>query len=73
MMKMAAICTQCRPAPDDWTSWRYDEVSGEVFCAEHAGPLAWSDHDVDMYSLALRVCGEVDKPYDGVLGRAASS
>ena len=32
-----------------------DEVSGEVFCAEHAGPLAWDAATVDRYSLALRL------------------
>lgn len=39
-----------------------DEVSGTIFCAAHAGPLRWSAHDVDAYSLALRIAGEYDVP-----------
>ena len=39
-----------------------DEVSGTRFCAEHAGPLAWSSHDVDAYSLALKLAGMHDAP-----------
>lgn len=40
-----------------------DEVTDEVFCPDHAGPLAWSARGVNMYSLALRVAGELDVPY----------
>jgi hypothetical protein len=58
---------------DKWTGARYcdrwvpgslhfDEVSDEMFCPEHAGPLAWSARQVNLYSLALRVAGEVDRP-----------
>lgn len=39
-----------------------DEVSGTWFCAEHAGPLRWSDHDLDAYSLALKLAGMHDAP-----------
>lgn len=39
-----------------------DEVSGTRFCAVHAGPLAWDGHDVDCYSLALRLAGLHDQP-----------
>lgn len=39
-----------------------DEVSGTRFCAVHAGPLAWDGHDVDCYSLALRLAGLHDAP-----------
>jgi len=37
-----------------------DEVTDERFCAEHAGPLRWSGHDVDAYSLALKLAGMHD-------------
>lgn len=39
-----------------------DEVTGEVFCAEHAGPLAWSDCKVNAYTIAVRVSGHLDQP-----------
>lgn len=51
---------------DEWLGSRYcgasaphvDEVTDETFCLEHAGPLAWSAHDVDLYGLALKVAGK---------------
>lgn len=39
-----------------------DEVTDALFCEQHAGPLAWSDHDVDAYSLALKLAGMHDAP-----------
>lgn len=30
----------------------HDEVNGQVFCAEHAGPLAWDDITYEAYGLA---------------------
>lgn len=39
-----------------------DEVSGTLFCAEHAGPLAWSACKVNAYTIAVRVSGHLDVP-----------
>lgn len=39
-----------------------DEVSGTVFCRDHAGPLAWPDCTVNVYSAALRMAGYYDQP-----------
>jgi len=55
---------------DHWTGARYcareatfeDEVTTQRFCQLHAGPLSWNDHDVDVCSMALRICGEYDTP-----------
>lgn len=49
---------------DRWVpdSMVVDEVTDEAFCPEHAGPLAWSARQVNLYSLALRFAGEVDRP-----------
>ncbi len=48
-----------------------DEVTDEVLCPEHAGPLAWSARKVNLYSLALRLAGEVDRPIPVPSERAA--
>ena len=48
----------CAAVPAPYT----DEVSGEVFCAEHAGPLAWPDRMVNLYSAALRIGAYCDAP-----------
>lgn len=58
---------------DAWTGANYcdrfvpdsmhlDEVTDEVLCPEHAGPLGWSARLVNLYSLALKVAGKVDRP-----------
>lgn len=55
---------------DHWTGSRYcgadapllDEVTDEFFCLEHAGPLGWPARDVNLYSLALKAAGRVDRP-----------
>jgi hypothetical protein len=39
-----------------------DEVSGTRFCEAHAGPLAWTDRLINVYSLALRLGGYYDFP-----------
>lgn len=48
----------CADAPASFT----DEVTGEAFCRDHAGPLAWSNRDVNLYSAALRIGGYLDRP-----------
>ena len=45
---------------DDPDSPYVDEVAELRFCEQHAGPLSMSAHDVDVYSLALRIAGEYD-------------
>lgn len=48
---------------DHWDGGHYcgdfsphvDEVTDERFCHQHAGPLAWSDRLVNLYSAALRI------------------
>lgn len=69
-----SYCTLCRRA-----GTYVDEVTGNDFCIQHAGPLSalgaadgrgggsdlsnpwrWSEHDIDLYSAALRICGEID-------------
>lgn len=35
-----------------------DEVDDSIYCQLHAGPLAWSARDVNLYSLALRVAAK---------------
>lgn len=37
-----------------------DEVSGDEFCVGHAGPLAWTDREVDRYSMSLLSAGVKD-------------
>lgn len=49
----------CEAKPDSF----FDEVTDEVLCAEHAGPLAWSDRDVNGVSLGLLLSGWIDLPY----------
>lgn len=51
-------CAVCARIGEFWI----DEVSGTVFCRDHAGPLAWSDRDVNLYSAALRIGGYLDRP-----------
>lgn len=54
------------------TGTHEDEVSGTRFCPLHAGPLCWNDHDVDAYSMALRIGGYLDRPVAlPGMGRAA--
>jgi hypothetical protein len=56
---------------DEWIGGRYceapaphvDEVDDRHYCLEHAGPLAWSDRDVDGVSLGVRLAGELDVQY----------
>jgi hypothetical protein len=56
---------------DEWMGGRYcgaaapftDEVDDRRYCREHAGPLAWSDRDVDGVSLGVRLAGELDVQY----------
>lgn len=56
---------------DEWVGSRYceapalhvDEVDDRRYCLEHAGPLAWSDRDVDGVSLGVRLAGELDVQY----------
>lgn len=56
---------------DHWNGSRYcealalhvDEVDDRRYCLEHAGPLAWSDRDVDGVSLGVRLAGELDVQY----------
>jgi hypothetical protein len=55
---------------DKWTGARYcdadprfeDEITGQRFCQLHAGPLAWDDHTISMYSMAVRIAGELGIP-----------
>lgn len=42
------------------TGTHEDEVTGNRFCPYHAGPLSMSAHDVDVYSLALRLHAAAD-------------
>lgn len=39
-----------------------DEVSGTLFCEQHAGPLAWHDCMVNAYTIAVRLAGHLDVP-----------
>jgi hypothetical protein len=62
-----AVMASC----DEWTGSRYcgalalhlDEVDDRRYCLEHAGPLAWSARDVNLYSLALFVAGKANVNY----------
>ena len=55
---------------DHWTGRDYcgdyaphlDEVSELRFCQLHAGALAMSDRDINLYSAALRIGGHLDMP-----------
>lgn len=55
---------------DMWLGGRYceadaphvDEVTELRYCAEHAGPLAWSARLVNLYSAALRIGAYTDMP-----------
>lgn len=55
-----AGCQRCAICVADGT--HVDEVSGMLFCADHAGPLAWSDCKVNAYTIAVRVAGHYDVP-----------
>lgn len=56
---------------DHWTGAYYcgeahtvtDEVTDEVFCPQHAGPLAWDDRHVNLYSLALKTSAQLGVVY----------
>jgi len=56
---------------DEWLGSRYceapathvDEVTDQIYCEQHAGPLAWPDRYINLYSLALVTCGYMGMPY----------
>jgi hypothetical protein len=56
---------------DEWMGGKHcgaaapftDEVDDRRYCLGHAGPLAWSARDVNLYSLALFVAGKANVHY----------
>jgi len=61
MTRPSSTGTRCAICGDVDPQFR-DEISGTKFCRLHAGAQAMSDRDINLYSLALRVAGAVDRP-----------